>query len=117
MGRRRPQHRVGLPMSPRPMCRIVKPVTLSEPRENDMNHIRTTTIRLIIVALAAALLLIAVAGLPGGLNPSAGQIAVQAAALVPRPHPISHLSFPAGIDLLHPRPHPESHLRSSASQP
>lgn len=72
---------------------------------------RSAQHRLILAALAVAVLLIAVVGLPGGVSQSAGQPTAQAAAtLAPRPHPISHLSFPAGIDLLNPRPHPESHL-------
>ena len=75
---------------------------------------RTSTTRLIFAALAATMLLIVAIGLPGAANPSSGEAAI---TRVPRPHPISHQSFPSGIDLLNPRPHSESHLRSSNSQP
>lgn len=79
-----------------------------------MNHIRTTFTRLILVALVAAILLIALIGLPGGANPSVGQAAVTRS---PRPHPTSHLSLPPGVDLLNPRPHPTSHIGQSLKQP
>ena len=69
---------------------------------------RITRTRLICAALAVAVLCMALIGLPGGVDSSVGQAAPTRS---PRPHPISHLSFPPGIDLLHPRPHPVSHLR------
>jgi len=79
---------------------------------------RTYTIRLIFAALAVAMLLLVAIGLPGAANLSSREAVGEAAITrVPRPHPISHQSFPPGIDLLNPRPHPESHLRSSNSQP
>src|SRR5512147_1721435 len=80
-----------------------------------MNHTRITATRLILAALVAAVMLIALIGLPGSANPSAGQAAgvrlprphsqshielASVATLSPRPHPISHLSFPPGVDLL-----------------
>jgi hypothetical protein len=49
---------------------------------------RTRTIRLVIAALVAAVLLVAVIGLPGGISSSAGQSTV---TRMPRPHPKSHI--------------------------
>jgi hypothetical protein len=73
--------------------------------------------RLIFAALAAAMLLVVAIGLPVIVTPSSGEAAGEPAITrSPRPHPISHVSFPPGIDLLHPRPHPEAHLRSAHSQ-
>jgi len=75
---------------------------------------RAYLFRLILVALAAVILLIALIELPGGAQPSVGQAAVTRS---PRPHPTSHLSLPPGIDLSNPRPHPTSHIGRSIKQP
>ncbi len=79
---------------------------------------RTIQIRLIIMALTATVLLVALTGLPGDVSPSVGQAVLPSdVTRAPRPHPISHVSFPPGIDLLNPRPHPVSHLGSALNRP
>jgi hypothetical protein len=72
---------------------------------------RSRTVRLIFAALAVAILIVVAIGLPGDARPSIGEAADEVAVTrLPRPHPISHLSLPPGMDLLNPRPHPTSHI-------
>jgi hypothetical protein len=97
---------------------------------------RSRTVRLIFAALAVAILLVVAIGLPGAANPSSGEAAgaavvtrvprphpqsqaatVSSVVLSVRPHPISHRSFPPGIDLLNPRPHPTSHIGLALTRP
>lgn len=75
---------------------------------------RTTITRLIFAALVVAVLLIAALGLSGVTDSSAEQTNT---GRVPRPHPISHLALPPGINPLKPRPHPASHIDLALNRP
>lgn len=80
-----------------------------------MNRIRTLRNNLLIVAVVFAVLITVVIAAQGSFV--ASSIAQAGVTREPRPHPMSHVSFPQGIDLLNPRPHPASHLRASGNQP